>query len=105
MTDTLVRTRFQARFNPQAWVNDYAIDVDPQGPTTWDATDAVASMPAEYRDQLVSEIEADDPFGWGEALDSWDWLHDDPNAPQWVRDWNGPFSIWVSVPEPDETAA
>mgnify|MGYP001381100331 CR=1 FL=1 len=105
MTDTLVRTRFQARFSPQAWVNDHAIDVDPQGPTTWDATDAVASMPAEYRDQLVNEIDADDPFGWGEALDAWDWLHDDPNAPQWVRDWSGPFSIWVSVPEPDETAA
>ena len=85
MTDTLVRTCFQARFNPQAWVNDYAIDVDPQGPTTWDATDAVACtevqvcrIPRVLIDELSAahpELSIDLMKRWQRALDDADeWL-------------------------------
>ena len=33
---------WKARFTPQAWINDYAVDVDPEGPTDWELTDAEA---------------------------------------------------------------
>ena len=85
--------RYIARFSPQAWVNDYAIEVDPEGPTEWDATEGVAGMPDGYRDGLLVELETND-----EARDDDDWLQrHDLNAPDWVRDWSGPFDIYLRV--------
>ena len=82
--------RIIARFNPQAWVNDYAIEVDPEGEQEWDATVAFGELHPDYRTQLVAEID-----GTGEALDRHDALKLDPAAPAWVRDYRGPFDIRI----------
>lgn len=62
------------RFHPQAWINDYAIDVDPEGPTDWKA--AV-------------------PYGMQSNTCESDSLARDENAPQWVQEWSGPF--WIEI--------
>lgn len=66
-------------FHPQAWQNDYAVPVDPEGETEFvvpceDATDD--------KGKLLSD-------------NSWesDVLKDHPNAPEWIKSWNGPFYI------------
>ena len=82
--------RYTAHFTPQAWIRDYAIDVDPEGPQTWDCTAEIATMPARYAQQVIQD-----------GHDPDDWLKGDPNAPEWVREWSGPFEIHVSGPEPD----
>lgn len=83
--------RFTARFSPQAWVRDYAIEVDPEGDTEWDVTAEFATLPSDYRAMLLEEIDRTDD----EALDRDDALKGDPNAPEWVREWRGPFDIYV----------
>lgn len=65
------------RFHPQAWINDYAVDVDPEGPTDWEANDV--------------------PYGIKSDTSESDSLIHHDNAPQWVRDWCGPF--WVEIVE------
>lgn len=65
----------KAIFTPQAWVNDYAIAVDPEGPTEWD----VGDVPDDMQD---GSYESDE-------------LRLHPNAPQWARDWSGPFYIEI----------
>lgn len=62
-----------ATFHPQAWVNDYAVPADAEGPTTWD----VGSDGDGMRDDTYES----------------DNLRFHPNAPEWVRDWCGPFYI------------
>jgi hypothetical protein len=79
---------FVARFDPQAWVRDQAIDVDPEGEQEW--TPTLDDMPADYRAGLIAEIDEH-----GQALDGDDWLKSDPAAPEWVREYHGPFSIWL----------
>lgn len=75
--------RITARFQAQAWLNDYAIDVDPEGPTTWDVTEEIVAM---GRDKALAlkdnQYETDD-------------LRFSRNAPEWVREWTGPFYICV----------
>ena len=61
-------------FHPQAWVNDNAIEADPEGPTQW--------LVPESR---VAGLEPD-------TYPS-DELRYDDEAPQWVKDWSGPFYI------------
>jgi hypothetical protein len=68
-----------ARFQPQAWVNDYAIDVDLEGPEEWEIS-------AEYAADLPTSDDHHDDL---------DWLKGDPAAPAWVRNHSGPFEIWV----------
>lgn len=63
-------------FTPQAWVNDYAMTVDPEGPRTW----------------LVEANEIDP-----RATDN-DYLRYSRAAPQWVIDWGGPFEIDFADP-------
>lgn len=65
----------KAIFHPQAWVNDWAIDVDPQGETEFD----VGEVP--------DEMESNDH-------DS-DRLKDHPNAPGWVKNWSATF--WIEL--------
>lgn len=81
---------YVARFNPQAWINDYAIEVDPEGEQEWDVTRAFNRLRPDYRRKMLDEI-----FDRGEALDRHDYLKEDPHAPEWVREWRGPFDIWV----------
>lgn len=83
--DSRTGPRIIAKFNPQAWVNDYAVDVDPEGDTKWDVTDFLTK---EYtREQLAgledNSYETDD-------------LTRERNAPKWVRNWNGPFYVEVA---------
>lgn len=66
-----------AEFTPQAWVGDYAVEVDPEGPRDW-------SPSIEVR---VNDL----------GLDVYDELKSDPSAPEWVREWTGPFSIYVTM--------
>ena len=61
-------------FIPQAWVNDYAVNVDIDLPNTWE-------VPVE----MVRGIEPDDYAS--------DELRDLDNAPEWVREWSGPFYV------------
>lgn len=63
------------RFHPQAWVNAYAIAVDPEGETEWD----VGKVPVDLKSNS----------------DESDSLRDHPNTPAWVRAWRGPFFIEI----------
>ncbi|MCA3267717.1 MAG: hypothetical protein ING19_16780 [Azospirillum sp.] len=96
MTDTLASqtpmpaaptaetARVIARFTPQAWIRDYAVEVDREGPDTWDATAYLLSSfeNAKIRCMHDNNYASDD-------------LHLDPNAPAWIRDWHGPFEVEV----------
>ena len=64
----------QVRFRPQAWHDDYAIDVDPGGET-------LAYFPA-------SKLHGIEPHTY-EA----DHLRYEPEAPEWWENWTGPFEI------------
>ena len=66
-----------ARFIPQMWVNDYAVDVDPLSETDWEITEQSA---AEALDRERRGLDRD-------------YLRDDPAAPEWVREWPGPFVV------------
>lgn len=77
---------YLATFHPQVWVNDHAMSADPQGPTEWDATRFIQAIPASKR-ALLLEPDTNDS----------DALREDPVAPQWIRDWSGPY--FVSVDE------
>ena len=59
----------------QVWINDLAMEVDPEGPIEWE----VGDVPDDMQDD-------DYPS---------DGLHFHKNAPQWVQDWAGPF--WVEI--------
>lgn len=63
-------------FRPQAWQRDNAIDVDPEGETVWEAE--YATRP-EYH-----SYESDE-------------LRNHPDAPEWVREWQGPFEVEYQV--------
>jgi hypothetical protein len=80
-----------ARFTPQAWVNDYAVGVDPEGPRVWNAT-AYARKHTAYVIAMLAR--ADDTH---DVLDYDDVFRHDPAAPAWVRDWHGPFDIHLTV--------
>jgi hypothetical protein len=77
-----------ARFSPQAWVRDNAIEVDPEGETEW-----VTQLEGLTEDNKRVILEEED------GLDIHDLLKEDPAAPEWVREWSGPFSIHVREEE------
>lgn len=80
--------RLVATFTPQAWINDYAHTVDAEGPTEWDPT----AYLAEHAPHVIAELEAGEFSTWNDREDL---LKGDPNAPEWVREWSGPFEIDV----------
>lgn len=63
-------------FRPQAWMHDYAIDVDPESDTQWTMEVPRAPKPSSYESDELREA---------------------PNAPAWVRDWSGPFEVEYEV--------
>ena len=65
-------------FHPQAWVNDYAVSVDPEGETRFGVEDSA-----------VVGLESDS--------DRSDRLQRHPNAPEWIKAWDGPF--WIEILE------
>lgn len=86
--------RYKAKFIPQAWINDYAFPIDPEGEIEWDCTTFVTSPPAwceRFSEAAVQrKIEENGYF-----LDADDVLKNDPTSPEWVRRWRGPFTITV----------
>lgn len=83
-------TRYEARFEPEAWINDQAIPVDAEGPQRWDCTE-YAEQNRDYLDRLEAHSES---LRDG-AVDNDDVFKDDPAAPAWVREWRGPFTIRI----------
>lgn len=99
--DTLrIDATYQASFSPEAWIRDEAVPVDPQGDTTWDCTAFVAQH-QDYFDQLAARAGSFDDDG---LIDSDDLLAGDPVAPDWVRSWQGPFTIRVTrtITDPEQ---
>ena len=84
--------KYRATFHPQAWQNDYAIPVDAKGLTEWDVT-------PEYLAGLIAKADtsAEHAEAWYTEADNYgsDELRFDPAAPQWCRDWDGPFFVSV----------
>jgi hypothetical protein len=72
-------------FRPQAWIDDYAVDCDPEGETTFEVEEEI------LRGLEPHTYEADE-------------LREHKNAPQWVKDWPGPFEVeWPTDPAPDQS--
>ena len=76
---TLWQSETLVKFSPEAWQNDYAVPVDPQGDDTWAVADATLDLIADAKKK-------------GRDLD---FVMLDPFAPQWVKNWGGPFTITV----------
>lgn len=71
-------------FEPQAWLRDYAISVDPEGDTEFEIPLDCPDL--WYKDgQLVEDhsYESDE-------------LRSHPNAPEWIRNWSGPFDVEIT---------
>lgn len=84
------------RFVPQAWVSDYAIEVDPEGPREWTVSREL---------MLATFASASD---WQSNHQARDDMRFEGAAPIWIRDWSGPFeveladdpeSIWADDPD------
>jgi len=84
--------RFTARFQAEAWSGDNAIEVDPPGPDTWDCT-AYALPEISYLNACISRQHATLENG---VTDTDDVFKEDPAAPEWVRQWRGPFTITIT---------
>ena len=67
------------RFHAEAWVNDCAIEIDPEGPTEWQPSD----LPA----LLDGYLDKEDAFRYER------WFDFDQNCPEWVKEHDGPF--WI----------
>lgn len=72
-----------ATFGPQVWVKDNALDTNPEGPVDFDVTVEVLLMGS------AAARETED------YKDSSDDLQMAVFAPDWVRDWKGPFHVRV----------
>lgn len=95
-------THWQAFFQPEAWVRDYALVVDPEGEQAWRCTDYVMQHfdyvrgLLEKPDQRLRDSR-DRPMY--DVTDTDDVFKSDPAAPQWVREWSGPFTIVLTGSE------
>jgi len=77
------------RFYPQAWQNDYAIDVDPEGPTEFEVeASTLAEVLSQYDEW--SKAYSHEPFAK---------LRE---TPEWMLEWRGPFYYEVVWPEEKE---
>lgn len=94
--------RYLAEFEPQAWQNDYAVPVDPEGETEWDCT-AFVTNPPEWvsKDYFGAKFQEELDSVQGYFVDNDDVLQKDPAAPEWVRRWRGPFTITVTAEDAD----
>jgi len=71
----------EVTFHPQAWRNDYAISVDPEGPTTFEVP----------RADTLDEDGNPLPDNSAES----DALRYHPLAPEWMKNWSGPYYVTV----------
>lgn len=83
MLDYREGRRIKATFIPQAWVNDYAIEVDAEGDTVFDVTYLILAMGKE-KALLIKD-----------GRDSSDDLLRAETTPAWIREWEGPFRVEV----------
>ena len=82
--NTITKKRvIEIKFVPQAWIDDYAVDVDPEGPDTWDVTTYVTAMSQEQAFALRDNQDESEPM-----------LRF--NAPEWVINWQGPYRFEVA---------
>ena len=72
----------RVQFDAQAWVNDHAVLIDPEGPTVWEVSPAGKAEILGYRDR-------DDALAYER------WFDFDPNCPDWIKRHSGPFRIYV----------
>lgn len=89
MTDTTAAALdrgdlIEVEFTPQAWIGDTAYPADPDGDTCWlvgkeEFVELTGKSPDEIEDDNYES----------------DRLRESENAPQWVKDWSGPFAISV----------
>lgn len=91
--------RYRAEFEPQVWVSDDAMPVDPLGPTEWDCTKFITKLLADKPALRNDFLKAVSAGGW---LDKDDALVNDPAAPAWTRQWamDHPFTIAVYEADP-----
>ena len=82
--DRASRPTVNLRFRPQAWVNDYAISVDPEHPDTWDVPLAM----------LLKRFPTEQD--WNDHHNDRDDMRFEGTASQWVRDWSGPFEVEIA---------
>lgn len=68
-----------AHIRPEAWFRDNAIEVDPQGAVDWD-------IDADELDPTQPDL---------------DYLKSSRKAPNWVREWTGPFTITMTIQHGD----
>ncbi len=87
-------TTYTAHFTPEAWSSDQIIEVDAEGPQTWDCT-AYASQNLLYLARVAAR-RGESTSTPGGVLDNDDVFKNDPDAPQWVREWHGPFTIRIT---------
>lgn len=94
ITTAVTTATWTAHFTPQAWVNDYALDIDPptDADQTWDAT-TYAHVNVAYLADLHTWT---DPDADSTVIDTDDVFRDDPNAPDWIREHTGPFTITLT---------
>lgn len=76
--------RVIAHFQPQAWVNDNAINVDASGETEWDITAEIAAMDPKRAQDIEDDTDESDAFTGSKS------------APAFVRDWSGPYYVSVA---------
>jgi len=83
------RERIMADFTPEAWIRDYAVQVDPAGETEIDVTYEMLLLGKDAASQLTS----------GDC----DHLKEAVRVPAWIADWAGPFTIRVADAVEDST--
>lgn len=78
--------KYIAKFTAQAWIGDYAQEIEPHGPDAWDCSAYMLALTPEQHEAALI------PDDYGS-----DNVRDDPAAPEWVRQWAGPFYITVTL--------
>lgn len=84
-------TRYVARFIPQVRVDGVIKLAAPEGPREWDCT-AFARRYARYLGELQLSQASDDTLS---VVDVDEVFRNDSDAPEWVRTWRGPFTIYI----------
>lgn len=77
--------RCVAHFQPRGVVDGQECQVNIEGPAQWDCT----VFALQHRSEMHG---FPDQYGW--CSDYRGMLKSDPAAPQWIRDWQGPYYMW-----------
>jgi hypothetical protein len=95
ITDRNIQHRlpsYRATFTPQAWIRDWAVEIDPEGDTEWIVTPAfLARLVGWHMRRYGMDFDSALARCTGQSNDSSDGLRDDPAAPAWIREHRGPF--------------